>query len=146
VKLMWHRADDSRQGRTHPMATSRVRIAHVGDTVLSYKQRHTSVATDLGHGFGELLTAMAAKLPVADLGFSETFFQLSQSMPYDFGVSSRLLNETDKGFNTGSMRNVYSPDVTCARELMIDKLASKTGKDPYRFRRDSLKDERSRAV
>lgn len=128
------------------MATSRVRIAHVGDTVLSYKQRHTSVATDLGHGFGELLTAMAAKLPVADLGFSETFFQLSQSMPYDFGVSSRLLNETDKGFNTGSMRNVYSPDVTCARELMIDKLASKTGKDPYRFRRDSLKDERSRAV
>ncbi|MGW9240462.1 molybdopterin cofactor-binding domain-containing protein [[Kitasatospora] papulosa] len=146
VKLMWHRADDSRQGRTHPMATSRVRIAHVGDTVLSYKQRHTSVATDLGHGFGELLTAMAAKLPVTDLGFSETFFQLSQSMPYDFGVSSRLLNETDKGFNTGSMRNVYSPDVTCARELMIDKLASKTGKDPYRFRRDSLKDERSRAV
>ncbi|MEV4966363.1 molybdopterin cofactor-binding domain-containing protein [Streptomyces sp. NPDC024062] len=146
VKLMWHRADDSRQGRTHPMATSRVRIAHVGDTVLSYKQRHTSVATDLGHGFGEILTAMAAKLPVADLGFSETFFQLSQSMPYDFGVSSRLLNETDKGFNTGSMRNVYSPDVTCARELMIDKLASKTGKDPYRFRRDSLKDERSRAV
>lgn len=29
---------------------------------------------------------------------------------------------------------------------MIDKLASKTGKDPYRFRRDFLKDERSRAV
>ncbi|MDF6023031.1 molybdopterin cofactor-binding domain-containing protein [Streptomyces sp. JH34] len=146
VKLMWHRADDSRQGRTHPMATSRVRIAYVGDTVLSYKQRHTSVATDLGHGFGEILTAMAARLPVADLGFSETFFQLSQSMPYDFGVSSRLLNETDKGFNTGSMRNVYSPDVTCARELMIDKLASKTGKDPCRFRRDALKDERSTAV
>ncbi|MFJ3706290.1 MULTISPECIES: molybdopterin cofactor-binding domain-containing protein [unclassified Streptomyces] len=146
VKLMWHRADDSRQGRTHPMATSRVRIAYVGDTVLSFKQRHTSVATDLGHGFGEIVTALAAKLPVADLGFSETFFQLSQSMPYNFGVSSRLLNETDKGFNTGSMRNVYSPDVTCARELMIDKLASKTGKDPYRFRRDFLKDERSRAV
>ncbi|MFF5724154.1 molybdopterin cofactor-binding domain-containing protein [[Kitasatospora] papulosa] len=146
VKLMWHRADDSRQGRTHPMATSRVRIAYVADTVLSYKQRHTSVATDLGHGFGEIFTAMAAKLPVADLGFSETFFQLSQSMPYGFGVSSRLLNETGKGFNTGSMRNVYSPDVTCARELMIDKLASKTGKDPYRFRRDFLKDERSRAV
>lgn len=146
VKLMWHRADDSRQGRTHPMATSRVRIAYAGNTVLSYKQRHTSVATDLSHGFGEIFTALAAKLPVADLGFSETFFQLSQSMPYNFGVNSRLLNETDKGFNTGSMRNVYSPDVTCARELLIDRLASKMGKDPYRIRRDFLKDERAIAV
>ncbi|HWU09020.1 MAG TPA: molybdopterin cofactor-binding domain-containing protein [Streptomyces sp.] len=146
VKLMWHRADDSRQGRTHPMATSRVRIAYAGNTVLSYKQRHTSVATDLSHGFGEIFTALAAKLPVADLGFSETFFQLSQSMPYNFGVNSRLLNETDKGFNTGSMRNVYSPDVTCARELLIDRLASKMGKDPYRVRRDFLKDDRSIAV
>ncbi|MCX5414835.1 molybdopterin cofactor-binding domain-containing protein [Streptomyces sp. NBC_00059] len=146
VKLMWHRADDSRQGRTHPMATSRVRISYVGDTVLSYKQRHTSVATDLGHGFGEIFTALAAKLPVVDLGFSETFFQLSQSMPYNFGVNSRLLNETDKSFNTGSMRNVYSPDVTCARELLVDELASKMGKDPYRFRRDFLKDDRSLAV
>ncbi|MET9594313.1 molybdopterin cofactor-binding domain-containing protein [Streptomyces sp. NPDC006516] len=146
VKLMWHRADDSRQGRTHPMATSRVRIAYAGNTVLSYKQRHTSVATDLSHGFGEIFTALAAKLPVADLGFSETFFQLSQSMPYNFGVNSRLLNETDKGFNTGSMRNVYSPDVTCARELLIDRLATKMGKDPYRIRRDFLKDDRSVAV
>ncbi|MEV0323238.1 molybdopterin cofactor-binding domain-containing protein [Streptomyces sp. NPDC050658] len=146
VKLMWHRADDSRQGRTHPMATSRVRITYLGNTVLSYKQRHTSVATDLSHGFGEIFTALAAKLPVAGLGFSETFFQLSQSMPYDFGATSRLLNETDKSFNTGSMRGVYSPDATCARELLIDRLASKMGKDPYRFRRDFLKDERATAV
>ncbi|MEU6273700.1 molybdopterin cofactor-binding domain-containing protein [Streptomyces populi] len=146
VKLMWHRADDVRQGRTHPMATSRVRIDYLGDTVLGYRQRHTSVATDLGHGFGEIVTAFAAKLPVADLGFSEVFFQLSQSMPYAFGADSRLLSETDKGFNTGSMRNVYSPDATCARELVIDRLASRTGRDPYRFRRAFLKDDRSRAV
>ncbi len=146
VKLLWHRADDARQGRVHPMATSRVRVTHLGGTVLSYQQRHTSVATDLSHGFGELLTAMAARLPVADLGFSETFFQLSQSMPYDFGVGSRLLNETNKSFNTGSMRNVYSPDTTCARELIVDQVASRTGKDPYRFRRDVLRDDRSKAV
>ncbi|MFG2653520.1 molybdopterin cofactor-binding domain-containing protein [Streptomyces sp. NPDC048436] len=146
VKLMWHRADDARQGRTHPMATSRVRVAYAGDTVLSYKQRHTSVSTDLGHGLGEVITAMAARLPVGDIGFSETFFQLSQTMSYDFGVNSRLLSETDKGFNTGSMRNVYSPDVTCARELIVDQLAAKMGKDPYRFRYDFLRDDRSRAV
>ncbi|MET8052650.1 molybdopterin cofactor-binding domain-containing protein [Streptosporangium sp. NPDC005286] len=146
VKLMWHRADDSRQGRTHPMATSRVRVAYLGDTVLSYKQRHTSVSTDLGHGLGEIITAMAARLPVGDIGFSQTFFHLSQAMSYKFGASSQLLSETDKGFNTGSMRNVYSPDVTCARELIVDRLAARMGKDPYRFRHDFLRDDRSRAV
>lgn len=146
VKLMWHRADDSRQGRTHPMATSRVRADYAGGAVLGFKQRHTSVATDLGHGLGELFTAMAARLPVGDIGFSQTFFHLSQSMPYEFGLATRLLNETDKGFNTGSMRNVYSPDVVCARELIVDVLAAKMGKDPYTFRRDFLRDARSRAV
>ncbi|NGN66035.1 xanthine dehydrogenase family protein molybdopterin-binding subunit [Streptomyces sp. A7024] len=146
VKLMWHRADDSRQGRAHPMATSRVRATYAGGKVLGYHQRHTSVSTDLGHGLGEIITAMAAKLPVGDIGFSETFFQLSTTMSYDFGVHTRLLNETDKGFNTGSMRNVYSPDVTCARELVVDKLAAKMGKDPYRFRQDFLRGDRARAV
>ncbi|MBO0518261.1 xanthine dehydrogenase family protein molybdopterin-binding subunit, partial [Streptomyces beijiangensis] len=96
-------------------------------------------------GLGEIITALAAKLPVGDIGFSETFFQLSQTMSYDFGVNSRLLNETDKGFNTGSMRNVYSPDVTCARELIVDQLAARMDKDPYAFRRDFLRDDRSRA-
>jgi isoquinoline 1-oxidoreductase beta subunit len=146
VKLMWHRADDSRQGRTHPMATSRVRIAYLGDAVLSYTQRHTSVATDLGHGLGEIISAFAAQLPVGDATFAQTFFQLSQNMPYEFGLNSRLLNEVDKGFNTGSMRNVYSPDVACARELMVDQLAARRGRDPYQFRRSYLRDERAKAV
>lgn len=70
VRLMWHRADDSRQGRTHPMSTSRVRVSYLGDTVLSHTQRHTSVATDFSHGFGEIVTALAAQLPVGDIGFS----------------------------------------------------------------------------
>ncbi|ASR34496.1 isoquinoline 1-oxidoreductase [Prauserella marina] len=146
VKLMWHRADDTRQGRTHPMATSRIRATYVGNTVTSFGQRHTSVSTDLGHGLGEIITATAARLPVGDIGFAETFFQLSQTMSYDFGLSTRLLAETDRGFNTGSMRNVYSPDVTCARELIVDQLAARMGKDPYEFRRDFLRDARSRAV
>ncbi|CAM02253.1 isoquinoline 1-oxidoreductase beta subunit [Saccharopolyspora erythraea NRRL 2338] len=146
VRLMWHRADDCRQGRTHPMATSRVRVSLTPDAVLGYEQRHTSVFTDFGHGLGEVVTAMAAKLPVADLGFSETIFALSQTMPYEFGTTTQLLNETDKGFNTGSMRNIYSPDVTCARELIVDRLAAEMASDPYRFRRDFLQDDRSRAV
>ncbi|MFC4068574.1 molybdopterin cofactor-binding domain-containing protein [Actinoplanes subglobosus] len=146
VKLMWHRADDSRQGRTHPMATSRVRIAYAGGLVLGFEQRHTSVKTDLGHGLGELLTAMAAQLPIGDAAFAQTFFQFSHTSPYRFGIHSRLLNETGDGFNTGSMRNVYSPDTTCARELMVDQLGSRMGLDPYRIRENLLTDDRARAV
>ncbi|MEU6773171.1 molybdopterin cofactor-binding domain-containing protein [Streptomyces sp. NPDC046759] len=146
VRLMWHRTDDFRQGRVHPMATSRVRATYALGQVLTYDQRHTSVATDFGHGVGEIITAEAARLPVGDLTFSETIFALSQQTPYHFGVVTQLLGETDKGFHTGSMRNIYSPNVRTAQELVVDQLAGRMGKDPYRFRREFLKDERARAV
>ncbi|MDF3144812.1 MULTISPECIES: molybdopterin cofactor-binding domain-containing protein [unclassified Streptomyces] len=146
VKLMWHRTDDFRQGRTHPMSTSRVRATYALGQVLTYDQRHTSVATDFGHGVGEIITAEAARLPVGDLTFSETIFTLTQQTPYNFGVVTQLLSETDKRFHTGSMRNIYSPNVRCAQELVVDELAKRMGKDPYRLRRAFLKDERARAV
>lgn len=146
VKLMWHRTDDFRQGRTHPMSTSRVRATYALGEVLSYEQRHTSVATDFGHGLGEIITSMAAKLPVGDLAFSETIFELTQQSPYHFGATTQLLSEVDKGFNTGSMRNIYSPNVRCAQELVVDQLAARMGKDAYRFRRQFLKEDRARAV
>ncbi|MFE0022562.1 molybdopterin cofactor-binding domain-containing protein [Amycolatopsis sp. NPDC059021] len=146
VKLMWHRTDDSRHGRTHPMSLSRVRVNYALGNVVSYEQRHTSATTDFGHGLGEILTSVAAKLPVGDLGFSETVFSLSQSVPYDFGVTTQLLNEVPLKFHTGSMRNVYSPNVVCARELVVDQLAAKMGKDPLAFRRSFMKNDRFRAV
>ncbi|MHA6800001.1 xanthine dehydrogenase family protein molybdopterin-binding subunit [Bounagaea algeriensis] len=150
VKLMWHRTDDSRHGRTHPMNTSRIRVSFSGGDVLTYEQRHTSVATDFTHGLGEIVTAMAAKLPpgVANLTLSETIFATTQHVPYNFGVADQLLNEvfTYDDFPTGSMRNVYSPNVTCARELIVDRLAGEMGKDPYEFRREFFKDDRARAV
>ncbi|MFD5322792.1 molybdopterin cofactor-binding domain-containing protein [Streptomyces sp. NPDC127092] len=146
VRLMWHRTDDFRQGRTHPMSTSRVRATYALGEVLTYEQRHTSVATDFGHGVGEIITSEAAKLPVANLTFSETMFQLTQSSPYHFGVTTQLLSEVDHGFNTGSMRNIYSPNVRTAQELVVDALAARMGRDPLAFRRRFLKDERTRAV
>ncbi|MFE2015754.1 molybdopterin cofactor-binding domain-containing protein [Streptomyces sp. NPDC059491] len=146
VKLMWHRTDDFRQGRTHPMSTSRVRATYSLGEILTYEQRHTSVATDFGHGVGEVLTAEAARLPVADAAFSETMFQLTQISPYHLGVTTQLLAETDKGFNTGSMRNIYSPNVRCAQELVMDELARRTGRDRYALRRRLVKDDRARAV
>ena len=146
VKLMWHRTDDFRHGRTHPMCTSRVRATYLLGDVLTFEQRHTSVATDFGHGLGEILTAVSAQLPVGGLGFSETVFELTQNVPYNFGVTTQLLNEVDTGFHTGSMRNIYSPNVRVAQELVVDELARAMGKDPYHFRRTFLKNDRSRAV
>jgi isoquinoline 1-oxidoreductase subunit beta len=148
VKLMWHRADDARVGRTHPMATSRVRATYAGDQMLAFQMSHTSVETDFRHGLGEALTAAAADLPsgLGNLTFSESIFALTTILPYDFAVKAQLLNEVESGFNTGSMRNIYSPDVRTAGELVIDQLASKMGLDPYQFRKKHLSNERVLAV
>ena len=42
VKLMWHRTDNFRQGRVHPMTTSRVRATYLGGNVLTFDQRNTA--------------------------------------------------------------------------------------------------------
>ncbi|HEY9563897.1 MAG TPA: molybdopterin cofactor-binding domain-containing protein [Nocardioides sp.] len=141
VKLMWHRADDARAGRAHPMATSRVRAALVGKEVVALQQSHTSVETDFRHGLGDIISASAADLPagVGNLGFAETIFTLTQEVPYNFGVVTQTLLETDQRFNTGSMRNIYSPDVRCANELVVDMLAKDAGLDPYEYRRKMLR-------
>ena len=147
VRLSWSRTDNFRQGRVHPMCTSRVRVNYLAGNVLSYEQRHTSVQTEFGHGLGEMITSTAAHLPVGgNLSFAETIFALSQSSPYNFGVTTQLLNEIPLKFNTGSMRNIYSPNVVCAEELVVDRLAAKLGQDPVRFRRNFLKDQRLLAV
>lgn len=146
VKLMWHRTDDARVGRTHPMATSRVRATYADGEVLAFEQRHTSVHTDFGHGLGEIITAMSARTPGGEVGFSQTVFDLTQEVPYDYGAVSQSLTETDSRFNTGSMRNIYSPDVCTARELVTDMLARAMKKDPVELRRRLAKSPRTRAV
>ena len=148
VKLMWHRTDDFRHGRTHPMATSRVRATYLGRDVLTYEQRHTSVATDFTHGLGEIISAFAAQIPGGNIGYAETIFELTQNVSYNYGVTTQLLNEVYSfdTFHTGSMRNIYSPDVRTAQELVTDELAKAMGQDPYHFRRAFLKDARTRNV
>jgi len=149
VKLMWHRTDNFRQGRAHPMAISHVRASYLGANVLTYEQRHTSVATDFSMGFGELLSATLATLPNANSdGYSQTVFNLTQNVPYNFGLVDQLLNEVYAydTFNTGSVRNIYSPDVCTATELMVDRLAKAMHQDAYAFRRSFAREERMLAV
>jgi isoquinoline 1-oxidoreductase subunit beta len=148
VKLLWHRTDSFRQGRNHPMATSHVRVSYSGSDVVGFDQRNVSVATDWSEGFGELLTAMGATPPGGNLGYSRQIFNLTANVPYNFGRVSQQLNEIYEynTFNTSAVRNVYSPEVTTPRELMIDRLARAMRQDPYQFRRSFLRDSRLLAV
>src|SRR5581483_4234683 len=75
-------------------------------------------------------------------------FTLTQNVPYNFGLVTQLVNEayTYDTFNTGSVRNIYSPDVTTATELTVDQLANAMKVDRYQFRRSFLRDARLKAV
>jgi isoquinoline 1-oxidoreductase beta subunit len=131
------------------MAISRVRVSYAGANVVAFDQRHTSVATDFTQGLGERLTAMAATFPLQNfLEYSQTVFNLTQNVPYNFGLVTQLLNEVYEynTYNTSSVRNVYSPNVTTAIELMVDQTAKAMGKDPYQFRASFVRDSRMRAV
>ena len=140
VKLQWSRTDTFRQGRAHPMCISQVQATTLLGNVVTYTQLHTSVQTSFSHGLGEILTATAGSLPVANLGLSETIFELTESSPYNFGVTAQLLNEVQLEYNTGSMRNIYSPNVVTAEELIVDQIAAQFGQDPVAFRQAFLKD------
>lgn len=147
VRLMWARTDDFRQGRAHPMATSRVQATYAAGNVIAFQQRHTSVSTDFTHGFGDVVSARAGHLPGANtLALAQTIFEYTANVSYNYGITSQKLNEVDMGFHTGSLRNIYSPDICTAIELTTDQLAEAMGQDPYAFRRTLVKDARSQAV
>ncbi|MFI5532029.1 molybdopterin cofactor-binding domain-containing protein [Kitasatospora sp. NPDC051853] len=146
VKLMWTRSDDIRHGRVRPASHHRVRATHALGQVLTYEHRVATVRTDFGHGLGELLTAAGASLPVGDALFSQTFFELTQEVPYDLGISTQLLSELPLEIPTGSWRSVYSGMVRVADEVMLDELARTLGRDPVAFRRARLTSATGRAV
>jgi isoquinoline 1-oxidoreductase beta subunit len=75
-------------------------------------------------------------------------FTLTANVPYNFGPVTQYLNEiyTFNTFNTSATRNVYSPDVVTAREIMVDKVAAALKKDPMKLRQEFVRDERLAAV
>ncbi|WP_405020983.1 molybdopterin-dependent oxidoreductase [Kitasatospora sp. NBC_00070] len=146
VKLMWTRNDDIRHGRVRPASHHRIRATHALGQVLTYEHRVCTVRTDFGHGLGEMLTAAGASLPVGADAFSQVFFDLTQELPYELGVTTQLLTEVPLDIPTGSWRSVYSGLVRVADEVMVDELARALGRDPVAFRRSRLRDAGARAV
>ncbi len=151
VKLMWHRTDDNRHGRMHPGCVTEMRATVTGNSVSSITMRHTSGATDLTHGLGEIMSGNLIASPDGEAGNLATavgFFQIVCQVPYNFGPTDLKLNETFKydDLPSSAVRNVYSPDTTVARELMVEKLAKHFGMDGYEFRRAFVKDAKSTAL
>jgi isoquinoline 1-oxidoreductase beta subunit len=151
---MWHRTDEFRAGRMHPMCISHVRASYSGGSVLNFEQRHTSVATDWSMGFGEPITAGGASGPVAsapmhgNYNYSQTVWNFTVNVPYNFGQVDHAIQEIRDYtvMKSGSVRNLYNADAAVARELVVDKLAKAMKLDPYAFRDAFLKDDASRAV
>ena len=158
VRLMWHRTDDARHGRMHPMMVNKVRATRQGNSVTSIVMSSASSACDWTHGLGEIISGSAtAQDPrlgfsgnkeMGNLSVSMGFYQLVTSMPYNFGATAVYLNEifAYDTLPTSAVRNVYSPDTGTARELFVSKLADEFGMDDYEFRRTFARDEGQIAV
>jgi isoquinoline 1-oxidoreductase subunit beta len=155
VKLMWHRADDVRHGRTHPAALCRLRAVVTPTTVAGFEQQLVSVRNDLSHGLGDILLAERAPTTSGE-GTSKFLFDTTQRSAYHFGNTRQYLHaethasiqdhQPQHGFNTGSMRSVYSQQVCTAQELFVDKLAAKFKMDRLEFRKKFGKLDKVRTV
>lgn len=144
VKLLYTRADDMHHGRMRPASFHRIRATHLLGTVLTYEHRVTTPPLDLRHGFGDVLTSLGADL--LPFGFSQTVFNLTENMPYNFGVETYLLNEIPLDVPTSPWRSVYSGTVAVADEIMVDEVARRLRQDPVAFRLARLSGARERAV
>ena len=147
VKLMWSRIDDMRHGRARARSYHRIRATHAVGDVVAFEHRVASVETDFRHGLGEILTAVAADLPVGgNLSFAQTVFLTTVHSPYNFGLTTQTLSEIPLRMPTGSWRSVYSANTRGAEEIVVDELAAALRQDPAAFRRRFLKEDRFRAV
>jgi isoquinoline 1-oxidoreductase beta subunit len=145
VKLMWTRIDDMRHGRTRGSSAHQIRAVYQGQNVLSFEHRVAAVENDLTHGLGDAITAAAAQsqgLPLGNMGYSQTVFTTTVKSPYNFGLTTQVLNEVNMDLNTASWRSVYSAPTRGSEEIVVDELAAAMGKDPLAFRREFLADAR----
>jgi len=158
VRLMYHRTDDVRHGRMHPMMVNHCRATKLNNGITSYIMSSASSACDWTHGLGEIISGSAtAQDPrlgfsgnkeMGNLSVSMGFYQMVTAVPYNFGATQVYLNEifAYDTLPTSAVRNVYSPDTGVSRELFVSKLADNFGMDDYEFRRTFLKDAGWRAV
>ena len=118
------------------MCTSRVRITYLGGNVLTYDQRHTSVATDFTHGLGrdperDLRQPARRRLPRLFAERVHADRQRPVQLRRGHTAPERGRTTRPAACSTrSSVRNIYSPEVTVAKELMVDQVAKAMGHGP----------------
>ncbi len=151
-KLMYHRAHDMRHGRGRPLQYHRVRARTLLGQVISFDHRIASPRLDTRHGFGDMLTAVAASAPssvqqsLGNMAVEEALFLTMVTKPYNYGLASRLLLPQPVIMNTGSYRSVHIQPTRTVEEIMTDEIANSLGQDPVAFRMSVLRDPRAKAV
>jgi isoquinoline 1-oxidoreductase beta subunit len=145
VKLMWTRNDDMRHGHFRPASHHRILAwLGAGGAILGWHHRAAIPTVEFPHGFGDLVSALAGKyLPEVS---SRAFFELTQHVPYHFGLVTQELREVPIPIPTASFRSVFTSQVGVANEIFIDQLARELGRDPVELRRSRLNSSRLRAV
>lgn len=147
VKLMWTRNDDTRHGRMRPASHHRVKASFRSGKVRSWAHKMASVSTDFNHGIGDLITSTAVQSGIGKLPAAQLYFNLTQSVPYEFGATTISLNDYPlEGVHTGSWRSVHSATFRTAEDLVVDQIAEKAGSDAANFRLDNAKTDRAKAV
>lgn len=151
-KLMYHRTDDTRHTRLRPPQYHRARALIQLGQVVSYAHRVALPRTDIRHGLGEMLTAAVASAPgvvqqtIGNFAFEQTLFNTMVSSPYHMGLNSKILSPIAMELNTSSFRSVHIQPTRGVEEIMVDEIARALNKDPVRFRMETLRHERARAV
>ncbi|HEV7980360.1 molybdopterin cofactor-binding domain-containing protein [Amycolatopsis sp.] len=146
IKLMWSRIDDMRHGRGRPADHHKIRATFAAGNVLSFEHRMSAVQTDLSHGLGEAITAVVSGTELGGRTLAQFAFNLSLVMPYNLGLVTATLSEVPLKMNTAAWRQPFTGTARTAQEILIDEIAASLGKDPYRFRRAVLKNDKQRAV
>lgn len=146
VRLMWTRGDDMKHGRFRPASHHKIRAVVTGSLITSFEHRAAIPELEFDHGIGDAATSAGFTLPPTRAALMQAVFQVTQQIPYNFGVATQLLNEIPVPIPNATWRSVYSGHVAMANEVMVDEVARGTGQDPVAFRRAKLKSAAVRRV
>ncbi|MFJ8816589.1 xanthine dehydrogenase family protein molybdopterin-binding subunit [Amycolatopsis thermoflava] len=146
VRLMWDRVDDMKHGRFRPPSHHKIRAVVSGRTVTSFEHRAALPELEFDHGIGDAATAAGFTLPPTRAALMQAVFQVTQQVPYNFGLATELLAEIPVPIPNATWRSVYSGQVAMANEIMVDEIARYLGADPVVYRRSVLKSVAVRGV
>jgi len=134
VKLVWTREEDVQHDFYRPAGVSEMSAGLNGKQVVAFRHKQATPTI--------LPRAFPAFMGEFDSVVTDNIFSL-----YGFPHQDGRWVRSETSIPTGMWRSVGASQTVFAIESFVDELASKTGTDPYRFRRELLaSDPRALAV